>query len=481
MTTHAESGVTGQVSLRRLARRNSMLSLLLFAVLIGIVYVASLKDREGMQQLEGVYQGQFEIEAFKASLSNIMVPLNDFAMTAEEKNYPVLKQAVSDYQSSYDSLSNNPYLNDKDKEALSKVVGLMGEVMTIANDVVDRKIPASQAPQVTLLAQNLVLAAQKKLAVIVDGLEQRLKQRSEQHQHDADMHLYMLLGFIAFIILLLELLSRGLLKRAEQVSKATSSVAESVGDIIHASEQQSDATEQQSRFMERVIKGLELIADAGDKMTTNITNLEKNSKVATSFAKGGAAEAAESIAGAGNVRTRLEAIPATVKELETRLQQLAAGLDRIQDITEESQLMVLNASIDGADSATAGVTREVQRMAAQTRELVDGIRSDLALASDSARTIAGSGESIQQIDSYLQGFEQTVDVLRRLEGMSLKNAQAASVLVQASERQADRNSKVLQALQHISELLHVSGDKMRANKEASARLSQASESLLNMS
>ncbi|PIW47284.1 MAG: methyl-accepting chemotaxis protein [Zetaproteobacteria bacterium CG12_big_fil_rev_8_21_14_0_65_54_13] len=481
MNKRADAGASRQTSLRALARRNFILSLLLFLVLIGIVFASSWRDGQAMQHLENEYKDQFHIEQFKASLSNIMVPLNDFTLTADEKNFIMLRASVREYQLSYNSVKSIPDLNEQDQQALEQVAGLMSEVMTIANDVADKKIPARQAAQITLLAQNLVLAAQKKLTVIVNGLEERLSQRSLQHKQDAELQMYVLLGFIILIVLMLEFLNRRLLARAVVVSRASSSVAESVGDILEVSEMQSGASEQQSRFMERVTKGLQLIADAGKKIDANIKTLEKNAQVAANFAKGGAAEAAQTAAGLNDVRVAMATIPQRVVDLESRLEQLASGLDRIQDITDESQLMVLNASIDGSDSVPSSFTGEVQRMAGQTREYLDGIRADLRLAVDAAGSVAGCSEDVKRIEGYLESCGQSADVLKRLEQMSQKNAQGASILLQASERQSDRNGKILQALQHISELLHISGDKMRAHKEASARLSEASESLQNMS
>ena len=208
MNKRADAGASRQTSLRALARRNFILSLLLFLVLIGIVFASSWRDGQAMQHLENEYKDQFHIEQFKASLSNIMVPLNDFTLTADEKNFIMLRASVREYQLSYNSVKSIPDLNEQDQQALEQVAGLMSEVMTIANDVADKKIPARQAAQITLLAQNLVLAAQKKLTVIVNGLEERLSQRSLQHKQDAELQMYVLLGFIILIVLMLEFLNR---------------------------------------------------------------------------------------------------------------------------------------------------------------------------------------------------------------------------------------------------------------------------------
>jgi len=467
-------------SLRSLAKRNFVLSLLLFFVLIAIVYVSSQREKEAMNQLESVYHGQFQIEQFKASLTNIMVPMNDFTMTADEKNFPVLNKAVKEYQRGYQQVGLIAELNEQDRKALAQVAGLMEEVMNIANDIASKKIQSSQASQLTLLSQNLVLTAQKKLTVITRAMAARLQQRSAQHQQDVDMQTYILLGFIALIILLLELLNRGLLSRALVVSRASNSVAESVGDILEASEMQSGASEQQSRFMQRVTNGLTLIAEAGQKVTANIRFLEKNAQVSATFASGASVEAQRSMDSLKQLQAGLEQLPEHAGDVELRLVNLTESMERIREIMDEAQLLVLNASIDGATDASQGISQEVQNTVEQTRDQLDLMRSELAAAGEAMRSVHVDHGHVLQLESLQGTCSQTNDVLTRLEGMAKKDIQAITLLVQASERQNERNGKILKAIQHISELLQISGDKMKAHKEASARLSEASESLQNM-
>ncbi|MFQ5519619.1 MAG: methyl-accepting chemotaxis protein, partial [Mariprofundus sp.] len=274
-----ENAEVRQVSLKQLASKNFILSLLLFVVLVAIIVVASLRDREGMSQLTTVYEEQFRVEQFKAKLSNIMLPLNDFSMSGDPENFTKIKKAVSEYKTSYDRIASIAYLTEKDKAALKQVHNLMTGVMDTANDVASEKIPANQAASVTLLAQNLVLAAHKKLESIVQGLEQQLQQKSAEREQKSKIQLYILLGFIALIIFLLELLNRKLLRQAQSLSKVSSSVAESAGDIIQVNKMQASATDQQSRFMEKVIKGLELIAESGKKISTTTASLEKNAGI----------------------------------------------------------------------------------------------------------------------------------------------------------------------------------------------------------
>jgi len=475
----AKAGSNKLISLRHLARKNSILSLLLFVVLIAIIVMASLRDRESTDMLVEVYEDQFRIEQFKATLSNVMLPLNDFTMTAEASNFPKIRKAVKDYRLSYDRIKSIPHLTVHDKTALNQVDGLMKEVMNIANDVADGKIMARQSAQVTLLAQNLVLAAQKKLQSIVQGLEKQLEQSSAGRQQQADMQLYMLLGFIVFIVLLLEFLNRSLLRQANTVSRVSSSVAESAGDIIMVNKMQASATDQQTRFMEKVIQGLKLIAESGAKISTSMVGLEKNTGIISSFAKGGAQEMDHSIKAIGKAHAKMGVAPQQVEAAERKSGQILESLKQIQDIADEAQLLALNASIDGAGQGVSPLNHEVQRMADQIRESCEQMRQ---VVQDMSKFYGeASTERMALIEQSLEVSRSTSAMLVRIEKMSEKNGRSVAVIALATERQNERNMKILQALQHISELLHISGNKMQAYSDASARLSEASESLQNLS
>ncbi len=470
-----ETGSQKQLSLSRLAGRNFILSLLLFAVLIAIIVFASFRDRESMELLANVYNDQFKVERFKARLSDIMLPLNDFTMTAESSNFDKIRKAIAAYQASYKSIRSIHYLDAADKAALDQVDKLMVEVMDTANDVANKKIPASQAAQVTLLAQNLVLAAQKKLETIVQRMERQLAESQQQRRDKAAMQLYLVLGFIVFIVLLLEFLNRRLLKRAQSVSSASTSVAESVGDIITVNEMQANTTGQQSRFMEKVIKGLELIAESGRELSATIGGLEKNIGVVHSFARGSGKEMKESMAAIAHARDGIDAMSGVEKLWRQRMEQMLEILQRIQDVSDEANLLALNASIDGGEQH-GSLTNEVQRMADQIRELCEEVRITAQQSSGISSEEAGR-DVIESLEQSQELSRHVAEILNRIEMLSEKNIQSASSIGRVSERQNERNRKILQALQHIAELLHISDNKVQEYSDASARLRQASESL----
>ncbi len=454
-----------------------MLSLLLFVVLIAIIFVASLRDSASMNQLVDVYGDQFRVGQLKASMSDVMVPINDFTMTANNKNFAKIRKAIEVFSTRYTEVQSIAYLTPNDMKALDQINRLMAEVQTIANDVADGKISSGQAVQVAVIAQNLVLSAQVKLTTIVQGMDDQLKQQIEQRAAQATMQLYSLLGFIVLIVLLLEFLNRRLLLHAHTVSKASSHVVERAGDIVEVNKIQASMTEQQTRFMDKVIKGLELVAVSGSKIPLATRKLEKNATVISSFAKGGGSDVENILHSIHNTRDSIVSLVDKAGQNNTKTEQILHVLKQIQNVAGEANLLALNASIDGGSS----ISHEVQQLADQIGVYTDEIRSAIEAimqtSDELAKTSASNRDAIATIENE---FQNTSDLLHRIEKLSDNNGQSAMVIVQVIEQQNVRNQKILMVLRHISELLHSSDNKLQAYKDASDRLNEASESLQHM-
>jgi len=468
-------------SLKQMAGRNFIYSLLLFVVLIAIIFIAIKRDQDSINTLEHVYIDQFHIEQFRASLSDVVRPLNDFALTSSESNFPKLKKAVKAYKDSYAQIEAIHHLTPEHHKALDQVNQLMNEVMEIASDVADKRIPANQAGHVTVLAQNLVLATAEKLESIVISLEKVLQEKSAERQKEATMQLYMLLGFILVIVVLLELFNRRLVKHAQEVSRVSSSVAKSAGNMLSVSEEQVGATDQQYRFMDKVIKGLELVADSGEKISTTVANMEKTADGASTFAKGGAAEMQHVVASINRVRQSMNTATDKMSIIDQKSDQVLTAIHQIMEVAEEANLLALNASIESSGD-NSSVTAEVQGMSEQIRQVSEDIRVSVEELRTLAEASAGENSlATQEIDHCLEASARVSGLMGKMHSMAEKSTQSAAAVVQASERQNDRNKKILQALKHISELLSISGTKLQQSRDASKRLSEASESLQNMS
>ena len=72
------------VGIRQLAKRNILISIVMFSVLIGVVLIAFNKASSGISDLSALHGQQNDIERFRSILPNTLLPLNDFVMTKNE-------------------------------------------------------------------------------------------------------------------------------------------------------------------------------------------------------------------------------------------------------------------------------------------------------------------------------------------------------------------------------------------------------------
>jgi len=430
-----------------------------------------------MNQLQSVYDEQFRVTQLKSSMSDVMVPINDFTMTADTKNFAKIRSAIKVFSQRYSDITSVSYLTDNDKQSLNQIQSLMTEVQSIANDVAGGKISSDQADQVAVIAQNLVLSAQLKLSAIIQAMHVQLKQQAAQRIKQAHIQLYGLLAFIVLIVFLLEFLNRKLLSHAHTLSKVSSNVVESAGDIVEVNKIQANMTEQQTRFMDKVIKGLELIAVSGTKIPLATRKLEKNAVIISSFAKGGANDVATLLDSMQTNREGVESLAMQLSQNNSKIEQVLEVLKQIQNVADEANLLALNASIDGGSS----ITHEIQQIADHIKAYTDEVRTTLGTIKQSSDTITATSTINQNhIETTAAGFQNTADLLQRIETLSQSNGQSATVIAQAIAQQNARNQKILLVLRHISELLHSSDNKLQAYNDASERLSEASESLQDM-
>jgi len=161
----------------------------------------------------------------------------------------------------------------------------------------------------------------------------------------------------------------------------------------------------------------------------------------------------------------------------SKIEQVLEVLKQIQNVADEANLLALNASIDGGSS----ITHEIQQIADHIKAYTDEVRTTLGTIKQSSDTITATSTINQNhIETTAAGFQNTADLLQRIETLSQSNGQSATVIAQAIAQQNARNQKILLVLRHISELLHSSDNKLQAYNDASERLSEASESLQDM-
>ena len=230
---------------------------------------------------------------------------------------------------------------------------------------------------------------------------------------------------------------------ADSVNVTVAELRKVVGNINEASEQVAGATDDAQKIAARLLAAAQRQAqDIGEadgtveQMTRSITEVSETAAESANFAESSISTTArgtqavqESISGMNEIRVQIQDTAKRIKRLGESTQEIGEIVDLISDITEQTNVLALNAAIQAASAGEAGrgftvVAEEVQRLAERSGEatkqiaaLVKTIQADTqeAVAAmerstqgvvEGARLTDAAGQSLQEIEEITRSLAE---------------------------------------------------------------------------
>ncbi len=233
---------------------------------------------------------------------------------------------------------------------------------------------------------------------------------------------------------------------ADSINYTTDELRKLVARVITASEQVNKATSDAGQVAKGLLsatgKQAEEIRDAGsavELMTKSIQEVDSSAAQASQVAsrtlqvtEQGAKAVQTSVTGMDGIREQIQETSKRIKRLGESSQEIGEIVDLISDITEQTNVLALNAAIQAASAGEAGrgfavVAEEVQRLAERSGEatkqiglLVKTIQGDTqdAVAAmeistqgvvEGARLADDAGHSLQEIEKTTRELTDLVN------------------------------------------------------------------------
>ncbi len=472
------------MSLRAFARRNMMLTLVFFSVLLVSVGYTSYQALKNVDALAALYGQEAKLERFRATLPNILLPLNDYILVKKEGDIGKIKKANEEFRSLYNEVSVFPSLTAEDAKELANVSQLMDEVNALAEDITSGKIPFDQAGSLVIVGQSLVFVGQDKLNTIAMHLENSLTIETEAKVSQMTTLTFVNMLLITVVLLLLFVLNRVFATNITgHISQAAEDVADSSEGILLSVDRQATASDTQASTVLGVTEELGEMSRSAMKIAATASSVEKIATATSLAAIDGGNAVKEAIGHMGLIREEVMKIAEKVTDAGRKAEQILESVDSIQEIADETHLLALNASIESAAAGEFGkrfavVASEVRRLSERAREFTEEIQVVVNDVHESTKeSIIVTQQGLEEVAKGVQIASRAGDALDKMQDMSVKTSKAVHTIALATKRQSDNSQEFVKTMQDIVRLLQESALQMQDSRDSAAQLNEVSDKL----
>ena len=240
-------------------------------------------------------------------------------------------------------------------------------------------------------------------------------------------------------------------RATEQVTSATVVAQDTSTKLLSAAETQS----------EQILQTTDAVTD----MTRSILQVSHNATQASEVAQRsleaanqGAQAVQNTISGMNDIRTQIQETSKRIKRLGESSQEISEIVELISDITEQTNILALNAAIQAASAGEAGrgftvVAEEVQRLAERSSEATKQISAIVkTIQTDTLGAVAAMEKSTEGVVEGARVADAAGQALNEIETVTVNLARLIESISTATKAQTESATTVANNMQMIQEI-----------------------------
>ena len=268
----------------------------------------------------------------------------------------------------------------------------------------------------------------------------------------------------------------GITTAAQQVTVATQE-AQSI------SNQLLQATQKQASEIQGTGKSVTEMAQSMNKVSENADDSAKVAETSLSAAAKGAQAVQNAIRGMNDIRDQIQETSKRIKRLGESSQEIGEIVQLISDITEQTNVLALNAAIQAASAGEAGrgftvVAEEVQRLAERAAEATKHIGAIVkSIQRDTQDAVEAMERSTRGVVEGTKTADEADQALREIEKISNRLAELIGAISNATRQQALSADQVAGKMKIILGVTQLTSEGTKKTALAATRLTQLADGL----
>jgi twitching motility protein PilJ len=269
----------------------------------------------------------------------------------------------------------------------------------------------------------------------------------------------------------LSVLVRRINDAAGRVNSATEVAQRLSGELLDASERQSKEIQQAGLQIQEMARSMTAVS--GSALQT--AQVARRSLEA---ARKGADAVQNSIKGMNEIREQIQETSKRIKRLGESSQEIGEIVELISDITEQTNVLALNAAIQAASAGEAGrgftvVAEEVQRLAERSAEATKQIAAIVkTIQTDTGDAVAAMENSTRGVVEGARLSDAAGQALSEIGDVSVEMATLVEKISSDTQRQANVATEVSEAMRGI---LSINESTTRGTQQSAVSIGQLAD------
>jgi methyl-accepting chemotaxis protein len=269
----------------------------------------------------------------------------------------------------------------------------------------------------------------------------------------------------------------------DQVREAASSLSAQSAEILATTTQQATGATEQSAAVSQATTTVDEIKAIAEQMVVRSRAVADTAQRTVEVSRSGQESSRETIAGMGQIKTRVDVIEENILALSERTQQIGEIINTVNAIAAQSNMLALNASVEAARAGEQGkgfavVAQEVRDLADRSYQATAQVKTILSdIQKATASTAMATEEGKKGVDTGVALVAQTREAIDQLAGVIDESAQSAMQMSAGGQQQTSGMEQIAVAMGNINQVTMQNMASTRQAERSAQELNDLARSL----